>query len=214
MRPGIRYYCPPGVAAPAHRPEIGGGGKVDDGHGPDVAAGGPGGGLVYGGIYADQDTGWVRTDAGWWVNLGTTMPQHLWRPNTNPRIVRWAVIEGAQPEHRWRVPVLLTPEPSTGDDAPRAYVSALERVWRGGAGWVDEPELADLADQVHAVCHGVSLNGLTGEWPAITELALRLYQEGARVTRHEIAAGGWLSERMLLRTLIAAADTAQPEPVA
>jgi hypothetical protein len=214
MRPGVRYFCPTGVDRPAHRPDLLGGVEVVAGHGPDVAAGGPGGGLVLGGSYEAGETGWQRTEAGWWVNLGTALPQHLWRTQTNPRIARWATVEGALPEHRWRVPILLVPAPSDGGGAPTAYLSALERVWKGGEGWVDDAELARLTDDLHAVAHGIALHGLDHEWPAITDLVLRLLVEGQRISRFELAAGGWLSERMLLRTIIAAADAPVPEAVA
>jgi hypothetical protein len=218
VRPAVRYYCPKGIARPAHRDDfVGEGAELLPGIGPDTVPphGGTGEGRVWGGLYVPGEPGWVKTDAGWFVNLGTSLPQHLQRIHVHPRITRWTIVHGAQAEHRWRVPVLLTIEPSEDPDQPPTWVSALERVYRGADGWIEPGDLIDLQNRLHDVAQGVALRGrLDEEWQAITDLAIDLLALGQRISRHELAAsaaspaGAWLSERMLLRTIVAASDQA------
>lgn len=208
MRPGVRYYCPPGVPKPAHRDDLPpGGAELLPGKGPDVAAGdgGAGGGTVYGGSYSQGEPGWVKTAAGWWVHLGTTLPQQLMRAAPNPRVVRWVIVPGAQPEHRWRVPVLLSQQGGEDGTAP-LYVSALEREWRGdAAGWQVPTELVAMQEQLNEVAHDMATGvDLASQWQEITDLTLSLLAAGHTATRHEIAAGHWLSELFMLRVLAGA----------
>ncbi len=209
------------MARPAHRDDIvGGGAELLNGIGPDAIPPhqGQGGGTVYGGLFTPGEPGWVKTEAGWWVNLGSALPQHLQRIHVHPRITRWTIVHGAQPEHRWRVPVLLTVEPSEDPEAAPTWVSALERVYRGADGWVEPADLVALQDQLHEVAKGVALrSSLDEEWAAITDLGIRLLGLGHRITEHELAAsakatvsGAWLSERLLLRVMVAASDQAVP----
>lgn len=209
MRPGIRYYCPPGVSRPSHREDLVGGAELLPGKGPDAALGqGDGGGLVFGGEYVDKEPGWHRTGAGWWVHLGGSIPQHLVRSAPHPRIIRWTLVAGALPEHRWRVPVILMPQGGDAGVEP-VYVSALEKEWRGdAAGWKAPADLVALQDQLIAVAHDLSLSrDLAAQTADITDLTIDLLALGHLVSRHEIAAGGWLSELTMLRVLAAASDT-------
>lgn len=209
LRP-IRYYCPPGVDRPAHRADLVGGVSLVAGAGPDVASGGPGGGMVIGGLYEPAEGGWSQTAAGWWLHMGDTVPQHLARAEGHPRIVRWTTVDGAQADHRWRVPVLVAP--SETDDG--TYVSTLERAL-GAAGWQAPADLAPiqarLLDQVHGLARG---GDFAVELERVTDLVIELLTLGHHVSRHELIAAGWLTERVLLRVLIAAAAVPLPEAVA
>lgn len=213
LRP-IRYYCPPGIARPEHRDDLVGGAGLVLGAGPDVEGGGPGGGTVYGGVYEAREPGWVLTAAGWWVHLGDVVPQHLARLDVHPRITRWTIVDGAHAQHRWRVPVLLTPNEKDPGAVDASYGSALERVL-AASGWADPADLAALQarllDQVYGLARGADLRA---ELDNITDLVVKLFELGHRVTRHELVVGGWLTERVLVRTLIAAADVPLPEVVA
>jgi hypothetical protein len=208
MRPGIRYYCPPGIDRPAHREDLGAGAELLPGKGPEAALGqGAGGGAVYGGLYVDREPGWQRTAAGWWVHLGGTVPQHLVRAAPHARIIRWSLVAGALPEHRWRVPVILMPQGGEAGVEP-VYVSVLEKEWRGDeAGWKTPPELVVMQDQLISVAHDLAMSSdLEAQTKDITDLTLALLAIGHLVSRHEIAAGGWLSELTMLRVLAAACD--------
>ncbi len=213
MRPGVRYYCPRGVPKPAHRGDLIGGSELLPGKGPEVAgesdlAGG--GGTVYGGAYTQGEEGWHRTEAKWWVHLGSTVPQHLARAAPNPRIVRWHLVVGAFPEHRWRVPVLLMRQPGDAEASGTepVYVSALEREWRGDAkGWQAPADLVEMQERLHAVAHDLATGAsLEDEWTAITDLTLSMLEQGHTISRHEIAVGRWLTELTLLRILAAGCD--------
>ncbi len=211
MRPAVRFYCPRGVPKPAHRTDLPpAGAELLPGKGPDATLGlGDGGGMVYGGIYVPGEPGWVRTEAGWWVNLGGAIPQHLIRLAPHPRIVRWTVVVGALPEHRWTIPVLIKPQ-QRDDIADPVYVSALEREWRGdAAGWKAPTDLAELQEQLITVAHDLAVSSdLEANARGITDLTIGLLGIGHLISRYEIAAGGWLSELFMLRTLAAACDVA------
>ncbi len=214
MRPGVRFYCPAGVPKPAHRGDLPAGADLYAGKGPDAALGqGPGGGTVYGGAYSQGEKGWVRTEAGWWTHLGGVVPQHLIRIAPHPRIVRWAVVTGALAEHRWTIPVLIRPQ-VRDDTAEPVYVSALEREWRGDAnGWQPPRDLVEVQEQLFTVAHDLATStDVEAMNREITDLTIDLLGIGHMVSRHEIAAGGWLSELFMLRTLAAACDVLVETP--
>lgn len=207
----IRYYCPAGGSVPAYAATLPPHGCVA-GRGPDVDAQlGEGGGVVYGGAFRPNEPGWQRTAAGWWVNLGGVRPQDLVKLDTDPRIVRWVLVDGDRREHRWKVPVLLRPE-FTDEGETDVYVSALERVWRGGDKWDDPAHLVELQRRLRAVAIGLALadgESLT-ENRALVQVVVDLLACGQDISEHELVAGGWLTERMLVRVTIAAAAVPLP----
>lgn len=207
MRAGTpRWYCPVGVERPAHVPYPGGIALLP-GVGPDVAADGEGGGTIYGGPFEPGEPGWTVTDAGWWVNLDGVAPQQLVRLETHPRILRWATVQGEHPDHWWRVPVLLTPQGQDAEGAPLLFVSAVERVFRGADGWQPPSDLVELQHQLLAVAmdQGVG-NRDADEMAVLADLVAVILGLGHTVSLHELIVKGWLTERVLLRVLIAAGD--------
>ncbi|HYG69178.1 MAG TPA: hypothetical protein VD838_16020 [Anaeromyxobacteraceae bacterium] len=205
-----RYYTPIGVAAPAHNPHPGGS-RLFDGVGPDVdheptkKRKKRGGGIVYGGAYTPGEPGWVEAPAGWWMNLDGCLPHHTTRLDTSPRITRWAQVQGARPDHYWRVPVLLQPD---GKGEGRSiFVSALDRVWKGGDTYADPADLAALQRRVLEVCYGVAKDGdHKRHRTSLGVLVADILAVGHHVSPFEIIAGEWLSEVVELRVLLAAAD--------
>jgi hypothetical protein len=209
-----RWYCPIGCERPGHLSPLAVPAACVAGVGPDVAAGGDGGGTVFGGTFVLGESGWVQTEAGWYVNLTGVLPQSLARLDRNPRITRWTLIQGTQRDHALIVPVLLEPvtAPSTdgepADPTPVAYVSALDQVLTT-KGWSDPDDLAQLQERLRRVALSVGTS-MQMDDPALIELAVALIQLGHQnITRHEVLAGAWLSHLVLLRLLIAAAAIPQ-----
>jgi hypothetical protein len=204
MLQGVRFYCPPGVSLPEHRADLRGRGAIVIGPGPSADPNAPIGGAVYGGVYEDHELGWHPTPAGWWLHLGQAIPQLLRRVATHPRIVTWSEVLGAYPEHRWRVPVLLRQQP-TDDDQPPVFDSALERVWRGGRDWAEPEELTALQDRLLAVAQGIATAGsLDAQDDELTAVVIALLELGHRISEHELIAGGWLTDLVRVRVLLAA----------
>jgi len=208
MNPYPLIYCPQGVARPACCPSVGGTGLLD-GKGADVASGGKGGGVCYGGPY--RDGAWQRTPAGWYVLLDGHKPQHLGRAQSHPRILRWQAVPGHLPETYWRVPVVLAPLVAEKDGAAAAcYVSALERVWYGD-GWKAPTDLEDLHRSLLAIAEGVPLADTAAERDhKVTALAIELLELGQWVDGDLLAAAGWLTEALVERVILAACG-AEPE---
>jgi hypothetical protein len=206
-----RWYCPAGIARPTHLSVLATPVGCVPGVGPDVADAGPGGGMMYGGVFTPGESGWVKTEAGWYVNMVGVMPQVLARMDRNPRITRWTMVQGVTREHVLMVPVLLGPvfpddAPTDGSElvAPIAYVSALDQVLTQ-KGWSDPTELAALQEQLRRVAITIGTEHCLDD-PGLVSLAIELLMLGHQnVTRHEMIAGGWFSELVLLRVLVAAA---------
>jgi hypothetical protein len=150
LQPYPSIYCPPGQAPPACCPHLGG---------MQLAVPGPDGlmGMLYGaGGFEVGD--WRKTAAGWWVRLCGHLPQHLARLQAHPRVPRWAVVEGAEEDHWWRVPILLSHQGKT-------FGSALDRLWDGGQ-WAPPADLEPLQRQVLAIVGHVPLADTPEERPA------------------------------------------------
>lgn len=203
LTPYPLYYCPPGVARPAHCPHL---------HifralpqaAPDDQAG-----TVYGGVAQLADrAAWVRhpTD-GWWLLPGGQRPQDLVRIETSPRILRWYLVQGAEPKHWWRVPVLLTPADAADPRSPdKGYVSALDRLRHRG-GWSAPEALRSAQERLLAVALGHELAATIDERnTAVLRLVADILSLGHHVTDFELDAFGWLSEALVDRVLIAASD--------
>jgi hypothetical protein len=188
-----------------------------DGHGPEVdaavaekAAGRPGveippgGGTCYGGAFIDSQPGWIRDPAGWWYHPGEeTLPDHLIRGSLNPALVRWEVIQGASEGQRWMVPVLLTRLDGTGmQGSDPLWVPAIDRIRRCGH-WEIPADLADLCAEAIQVVHDIGMAGDTDSLAEDRVLAFvaRVLGMAYHVSRTELEAHGWISQRLVMRVL-------------
>lgn len=201
-----RWYCPAGTDRPAHLPALIMPQQLVAGAGPDVSDGGKGGGTVYGGGWTKGEPGWIKTAAGFWVNLDGVAPQTLVRAQRHRQVKHWKLIHGVEPETWWAVPQLL----STMDDEETgqviAYVSDLDQVL-GPNGWTDPHDLAELQERLRlvAITVGTTQQGSERD-DELVDLVLDLLTLGHQgISRHEVIAKGWLSFGFMLRVLIAAA---------
>lgn len=214
MTPYPLIYCPAGVARPAavcaSPHQVG----TLAGKGPDAHLDADGkpidrGGTCHGGTL-QPGLRWLKTPAGWWLGLHPQhQPQHLRRVALHPRIMRWTWVEGAEPGHRWQVPVILTTN-DAGDT-----VLALDRVWRGEAdGWQAGDDLTAIAERCLAVANGVALADSEDERnAAIRTLAIDLLTLGHWANGDLLAATGWFSELVMVRIVQASIDRVPGEPV-
>ncbi len=190
MNPYPLYYCPPGVHRPEHCP-FRAGMTMRAEASPDGKEGllyGPGGDLPAG-------LAWQQSDDGWYVLLGGQRPQDLIRLNPSPRIISWHPLAGVEPGQVWRVPVLLTPMDPANLDL--GYISALDRIWRGGT-WGTPEIMEAVQQQLLAVANGVDLaDELEARNAAMAELAVAILAQAHHVSRVEIIARGWFSETLI-----------------
>jgi hypothetical protein len=190
-----RWYLPPDTPRPAHWPA----GGIAVTAGPDGLPG-----LAVNGPYHPDEPGWTRTAAGTWLHWLALVPADLLILSPLDGIE----ITGREPDHRWLVPRLL---------APRAggLVCALDRVWTP-AGFVPPPHLADLCEDLCAVMSPI-VRAATADpaqaarlllderaLPDHAHLAARVLAINYRVNGDELAASGWITEAVILRTLLAA----------
>ncbi len=206
LTPYPLIYTPKGMKKPAccaHPAPA----SVYDGQGPDsvvdkdgVRSGG--GGLCWGGLF-NPALPWVKTRGGWWIVLDGHLPQHTRRIVTHPRILRWTAITGAQAEHVWRVPVLLTP---TTEASGVAWLSACDRLF-GSEGWRDADDLAVLQQPLLALASQVRQHqDEKANNAALTNLAIELLALGQWIDADLLVTANWLSESMVQRILVAALD--------
>lgn len=169
--------------------------------GPDVVMEGDevksgGGGLLWGGDRLDGGT-WRCTPAGWWVCLNGHHPQHLLRLGRHPRVIRRAVVEGAQPGQLWSIPVLL-------EHGPDGYRSAVDGVWDGER-WA-AGDLTATQETLLAAASGLDTDPDPARHAAnIRQLAVDLAAIDQWVDLDLLAVTGWLSERAMLAWILAAA---------
>jgi hypothetical protein len=196
MRP-VRWYCPPGVPKPAH--------AIIPGMCQCLPTGGPPGavpgGMCYGGAVEPEDTGWRQHPAGHWFTYEDASPALLIRLDANPRLVRWVEIAGADPAHIWRVPVLLEPVYGADGETPVLFKSALDRIWTGGT-WDTPAEIQDLQRRLLLMCHDIGTNRTAVSSAEAVQTALDALRQGHEFDPAEIIAAGWVSEVLVLRTLI------------
>ncbi len=199
LDPFPSYYCPDGVAKPAHCPHASTMRPLP-GMSPDGGTG-----LVYATHYdAESKPRWLKTSGGWWILLDGKRPQDLLRLSCSQRILRWHVIAGAEAGHVWRVPVLLTL--SDPDDKDSGYVTAVDRIFSGGE-WIASPEITSMQERLLAIAQHIALDDdLAKRNAAVTALTIELLQVGHLVASCEIEAARWLSELMQLRVIFAAMD--------
>lgn len=205
MTPYPLYYCPQGVARPLCCPHVGAVGALP-GKGPDTvrtpegqAIGGDG--LCWGGPLPAPGTAvWTKAPAGWYVLLDGMTPQALRRSITHPRVLRWRTVRGISPDHRWRVPVLLTRD-EEGDP-----LLAIDRVLTPD-GWQAGDDLTPLLEPLQAVAAGRRLHeDPTERNEACIALAIDLLAIGQWLDRDLAAVTGWISEAVVIRVLRAALD--------
>lgn len=206
LTPYPLIYTPKGMLKPAccaHPAPVG----LYDGHGADavIAPDGTrsgGGGLCWGGPF-DPTLNWVKTRAGWWVVLDGHLPQHTRRVVTHPRILRWTAVTGAQSDHVWRVPVLITP---VVEAAGTVWQSACDRLYSRD-GWRDADDLADLQQPLLALAQQVRQHDSEqANNAALTDLAIALLGLGHWIDADLLETGHWLSEMMVHRILVAGLD--------
>jgi hypothetical protein len=196
LNPYPAFYTPPGQQRPACCPHDGALQLIKPG--PDGAMGR---------LWGASDIGvpWQQSAAGWWVRLEGHLPQHLARMDGHPRIPRWAVVEGAQEDHWWRVPILIE---RTGE----TWGSALDRLW-DGRDFGPPADLEPLQRQVLAIAAGVPLAETAEERDrACARLAADLLALGQWVDADLLALLGWLSEDMMERVILAACGVATEAP--
>ena len=190
-----RWYLTPDAIRPAHWPP----GGIAVIAGPDGLPG-----LAVNGPYHPGEPGWERTSAGTWIHWRALVPADLLTLSPLDGIE----VPGIVPAHRWLVPRLL---------APRAggLVCALDRVWTA-AGFVPPANLADLCEDLRQVmapivraatadpAQAARLLLAARDLPAHADLAARVLALNYRCDGAELAASGWISESVILRTLLAA----------
>jgi hypothetical protein len=196
----IRWYCPPGVAKPAH--------AVIPGVCQCLPTGGPPGavpgGVCYGGaIEPDEIHGWHQHPAGHWFNFHDSAPALLIRLDTNPRLVRWIEVAGADPAHIWRVPVLMEPVYGEDGQTPQLFKSALDRIWTGEA-WNATESVQDLQRRLMMVCHALGTDRASLSSEEAVRAALDVLRQGHEFDPLEVVKAGWISEVLVVRTLVAA----------
>lgn len=199
-------YCPPGVTKPSHCPHLGAVPIARAGAGPDGKAGSTWGG----GYRPESKAEWTKTSQGWWINLAGRVPQHLVRLDPSPRLIVTHLVQGAQPDHWWQIPALITPvDPKR---RKRGYRSALDRVWmRDGYG--SDPFLEALQLQLLAIVHNVPLARTPKARNAkLRRLIIDLAGLMHHVSEEEIIIGKWGTESWQQRVIFAAVD--RPEMAA
>lgn len=160
-----------------------------------------GGGYTWGGPWKPGP--WKVLAPGAWVLFEGHTPQHFVRANPHPRVKRHRNIVGADPSHRWLVPVLISPIIT-----PHAisWASALDRVYQHGE-WRDSEDLAPLIEQLMAAANSPTFRiDDADNNAALTTLALDLI----RITHHFddalLSAGGWFTEGVMARVIVGACD--------
>lgn len=183
----MRWFLPDGVPRPAHLPPIELTGEVGVIRGPSGAAG-----RLIGGTYQADEPGWVQVAGkafhfdSYWINPTGSTPSHLLRLDARDG----PELPGAEPTHRWMVPLLLRP-------------SAGSLVWTGDErlgpnGWsVPAPP-----EPFRTL--GLRLRGplLTGDWESLGDggveaLAMGLYCANYYLIPIEMQAAAWLSRPMV-----------------
>jgi hypothetical protein len=200
MSPYPLIYTPDGIAKPSCCPHLAPVACLP-GRGPDG-----GEGLCWGGsLPLPGSVRWTKTPAGWWVALDGITPQALRRVSTHPRILRWLSIPGTSPDHRWRVPVLVT---SDEDGDP---ILAVDRILTADR-WKESDDLAPLVSALLAVHAGRPLHESPDERnAACVALALDLLALGQWVDRDLAVAAGWVSESLVVEILRAALNRRDDE---
>ena len=208
MTPYPLIYCPKDVDKPACCAHKGGGRCAPD-QGPDYVPGAPGrppeggGGMLWGGV-SFGDLPFRRMPGGAYAQIGA-QPSALLRSARHPRVLHRRWVQGAQPDHLWSVPVLLTVE--VRPDGQDAYTPALDAVWDGHA-W-GQGELEPLFGAMLGFLHHRMPGGSVAERNiAFRRLAIDLLAIDQWVDEGLLAVNGWLSERFMTTVVLAAGGLA------
>ncbi len=201
MRP-VRWYCPPGIARPAHAltPMVC---RMTDTGGP---VGAVPGGICYGGPIEPGEVGWHQHASGYWFDYRQASPLQLIRLDPHPRLIEWKTVAGADPTHLWRVPVLVSPTFDEFDpDTITGFKSSLDRIWDGKE-WTLPADLVELRQRLLWTFAEIAGDRVTLDSGEAVDMALGLLEQGQRFDRSEIIAAGWVSEVLIVRSLCAASD--------
>lgn len=197
MKP-VRWYCPPGVAKPAHAIIPGACRCMPTGGPPDAVPGG----MCYGGAVEPEDTGWQQHPAGHWFTYEDACPALLIRLDTDPRILEWIEAGGENPAHIWRVPKLLAP--IMGEDGEvDMFKSALDNVWTP-SGWSLPQAMQDLQRRFLSLCYNIGTDKILLSSPEAVAMTIDVLRLGHEFDPHEVIAAGWISEVLVVRTLLGA----------
>lgn len=215
--PGAKPQAP--ACCPHHAPF-----RVAPGGGPNADLDSEGkprdpGGFLYGiGARIPDGVTWQKTAAGWYVAWNGQQPQDLARLNTHPRILAWRWIIGAELTHRWRVPILIAPEPKQQADL-RVFTSALDRAF-GPNGWEEPHDLEPLAQILFALSRDERVRpDIDANNMILVETAAALAGLGHWVDLPLISSRtGWFTDLVVTRILRASSglepDPALPEDIA
>lgn len=196
-----RWYCPPGVDRPAHA-VVPGIMRCTDTGGPPGAI--PGG-LCYGGPVETDEHGWIAHPSGHWFNFTDADPAVLLRLDPHPRLVRWRDIGGSQAGQTWHVPALLSPKYDEKSGELALFVSALDRIWTGD-GWNTPAEITDLQRRLLTIHHQLGTGSISLDSPEAVQVALDVLRLSHVFDDYEITKAGWVSEVLVVRTLLAAVE--------
>ncbi|HYF24667.1 MAG TPA: hypothetical protein VD931_02910 [Baekduia sp.] len=226
MTPYPLIYCPPGVPRPRCCPH-GAAVQLHPAKGPDAPADpreaeGREWGVCWGGP-PPAGGQWIRTGAGWWLHLDGHKPQTTVRLERHPRVLRWKIVPGAELEHAWHVPVLLTRAvPPREDHSPAqaeaaeaaGYIAAIDRLLGPDGQRVPSPDLAPLMEPLMAIALGHRPgDDVEASNRAYEQLAIGLLAVGHYVDPDLIYATGWLSERTVINVVRAGFDRDPPPEV-
>lgn len=178
------------------------------GHGPDRKIGTHGepldqGGICYGGSNpGHDDKRWRKTGSGWYLlaDRSNYLPQHF-RRGIEPRAVqRWQLVQGAEPDHFWAVPVVIFP-----DHERKTFASALDRVWAGDDLWQEPEGWEPIASKLRAIAYDTPLHEeLSERNKAITQLAVDLLKVGHWIDHDMMVAMQWMTETLQVNVIKAA----------
>lgn len=198
-------YCPRGVDRPQWFP-LGEAHAQMLGAGPDAKKGGDGtitggDGTCYNGAF--RPGAWRRTAAGWWILPEGHLPEHLVRLDPPASILRWRTVAGADPKHRWQVPVLLVADIT---ETAITWRSALDRVYTP-EGWRDPEAFLSVQERLMALTQDRLLaDEDDANERALIALALDILRFGQHGDAELWGALGWISETFIARVLVAACD--------
>ena len=164
MIPYPWFYTPGDTAPPSccpHQAPF----SIPAGAGPDKQIDADGtirdvGGRLWGIGRVPDGIAWIDSGAGWFVAWHAQSPQDLSRLNPHPRVLLWRWVTGGDPSHRWRIPVLIAPDPHGGQPSP--FLSALDRIL-GVGGWQEPPDLEPLQRALLALTRGERQHADTDE---------------------------------------------------
>jgi hypothetical protein len=135
------------------------------------------------------------TPAGWWIAMGNIRPHVLARA----RGIGGTTIAGIEPDHEWCVPTLLHLGPET--NGRRTLTSAIPAIYRDYQ-WQTPAEFNEIIDRLGAWLRSSGEPDIE----AAMDLAVDILAINYHISIHEISAGGWFNEDLILRIIRAAVD--------